>query len=216
MNAVSRIRRSFGFEQLRSRRVCLRALVMLLCTSCQETSTDQTFADPPSGRPLSREPFVPQPSPPPDVPLAPKVAPRLAFRLSPTTDDIGCRPTADSPDFIRKLLTDTDSLIKAGQRARAATLMEDFFAHAPAGISAPDEASLWCALGAIYASSHSIEKAQLAYSNALEKFRYYPDTHYQLCRQLKSPEGKEACKAYLALDPDGPHAAAAEMLLKAP
>ncbi|MBI3179159.1 MAG: tetratricopeptide repeat protein, partial [Deltaproteobacteria bacterium] len=94
----------------------------------------------------------------------------------------------------------------SGKKDRAVKHMEAFMKEAPS-VGADTQAQLWCELGQAYESVRNKDLAMQMYTTAIEQYPYDANCHYYLCRVLgRGPEGKQECKTYLALAPNGPFA----------
>ncbi len=91
----------------------------------------------------------------------------------------------------------------SGKKDKAVKHMEAFMKEAP-GLANDTQAQLWCELGQAYESMRNRDLAMQMYTTAIEQYPYDANCHYYLCRALgRGAEGKQECKTYLALAPNG-------------
>jgi tetratricopeptide (TPR) repeat protein len=97
--------------------------------------------------------------------------------------------------------------------SQAVVHLEGVLAKLPEGVSADMQARLLCQLGQAYEATQNKAKALQSYAFGIDKNRFVADCHFFQCRILgPDPQGKEACKTYLTLEPHGRYASEAAAL----
>lgn len=93
---------------------------------------------------------------------------------------------------------------ESGKKPEAIKYLEDFLANVPGDVLQPEQAKLWCELGADYEANKDKEHAERWYQQGIDTYRYEPTCQYYMCRLLGRGDGAvEACKTYLTLAPRG-------------